>query len=132
MVLTFKKNKYTYRINRFNNDSYDIITLYTNSNDNHTILTNNDNFYNNRTYTFPTINNYDTIDDYNKNDDPYSNGIIANNDHAYSISSFQSVKSISAMNHLAAIIIQKSFRGYKIRYSLWSYGEILYNSKGMK
>ena len=132
MVLTFKKNKYTYRFNRFTEDSYDIITLHTNRNDNHKILTDNDNFYNNRIYTFPAINNYDTFDDYNKNDYHNSNGIIANNDHAYSISSFQTVKSISAMNHLAAIIIQKSFRGYKIRYALWSYGAILFNSKGMK
>lgn len=43
---------------------------------------------------------------------------------------YQNMKSISAMNHYAAAVIQKAFRGYKTRYILWTYGGIFYNSKG--
>ena len=105
MVLIFKRNKYTYGVHRFQNNDYN-------------------NYYHNLIYTHNNNNIYDVK--YNDTDDNYSLSPSSTIMKHRRIS----MRSISAMNYHAAVIIQKSFRGYHLRYMLWSYGQILYNSKG--
>jgi hypothetical protein len=95
---------------------------------------NND--YNNNNDHHLICNHYNHVINYDHDDNNYEMKYIDTNDN-YNLSfsssmeySRISMRSISAMNYHAALIIQKSFRGYLIRYKLWSYGQIFYNSKG--
>ena len=117
MVLTFRKNKYTYRVHRLVNNDY-------NNYDHHLICNHNNHIIN---YDHDN-HNYDVkYTDINDNYHLSSSSPSSSTTTEYSRIT---MRSISAMNYHAAIIIQKSFRGYRIRYMLWSYGQIFYNSKG--
>jgi len=114
MVLVFRKNKYTYRVHRLvNNDC--------NNNDHH-LICNHNNHVINYDHDNYDVKYTDTNDNYHLSSSPSSSTTTEY--------SRITMRSISAMNYHAAVIIQKSFRGYRIRYMLWSYGQIFYNSKG--
>ena len=114
MVLIFRKNKYTYRVHRLVNNDFNI-------NDHHLICN-----HNNHVINYDHDNhNYDVK--YTDTNDNYHASSSSSTTTEYSRIT---MRSISAMNNHAAVIIQKSFRGYRLRYMLWSYGQIFYNSKG--